>query len=487
MIGSRASSLAAAFCAAACGGLPDANPLPEVAEFERARSPRFDVVCHFPCARSAEEALAVADFAWERASELFPAPDSLPAPFVVRLYRAEAFRAVASALARDHIEEGAAFSSPQRRTAYVELTPPVSEQRLRRSGLPNPTLRLIAHEAAHLTFYAASGGAPRLPDWLSEGAAQAVEREAARARALFPGADDPRLTAQAWRAYSLHRTARLPSLAALLVEGPNVAVDRADYAVRALAFEFLREREPELWETLMATAARRIGSPDLADTLAAAARARIGSMGEILALDTAFVRYVASRAAATRWLEVRGIPAGHALPHAGLPGGRVTVLARDPWRDVGLVVSGRLEAYADLLARSELPGLAEPAAPDSAGGMGVVLGRGAGRQIVVGFDPRAAAVFLRREEGRGGAPTAVVELGRAPANLSAPFSFQVRLAPDAAGGAGPPAGVLEVWIDGAQILRYAIEGADGRGDWGVVAQPGAAGVWSELAAGPWGK
>jgi hypothetical protein len=482
---SRAVGAALALVAAAgpvaCGGVPDGQPLPELEEVETAAGARYAVACHFPCGGVAPEALRVADLAWEGVAVLFPLPDSVASPMTLRLYRAEAFREVALALTRDHLEEGAAFSSPQRRTAYIELIPQVSEASLLRDGLPAPTLRLVAHEAAHLAIAAAAGGAPRLPDWLSEGAALAVERDVAARLRLYAGTLDPRFAAQTWRTYSLMRTGLAPSLAALLSEPPDVAAGRADYAVRALAFEFLRAELPGTWSRLLEVAGRQLGDPGLADSLTALAAEELGAAGGADRVDASFRAHVARAAEDIGWLELRGLPReGEALAHAGLPGGRVTVLAVDPWREESLEVRGTLE-FAGGTGEGAGDGLVrrEPGARGApSGALGVFVAGDAEARLVVAFDYREGRVTVRREARFAGAPGTGDGIAEAVVELPRSHGFSIRL--HAGDVAGP--GTLEVRIDGARILATEVADGDARGDWGVVAEPGASGVWRGLVA-----
>ena len=284
---------ALAGCTGACGGVPAGNPLPDLEASDSAAGRGYRVFCHF----RALFGLAPPGDSLPSQSFVPPSGDERALP-AIRLYRAEAFREVARSLTRDHLEEGAAFSSPQRRAAFVELIPPVDAAALRDRGLPAPTLRLVAHEAAHLALAEAAGGAPGLPDWLSEGAALAVEREVARRRRLFAGTRDPRFAAQTWRTYALLRTGRAPSLEAVLTEAPNVASDRYGYALRALAFAFLRRERPDLWSRLIEAAGERLGEEGVADSLAVVAAAAIeASAGGAEALDEAFAAFVEAAAA----------------------------------------------------------------------------------------------------------------------------------------------------------------------------------------------
>lgn len=473
----------------ACGGVPDGDPLPEVEAVETAAGARYAVACHFPCGGAAPEALRVADLAWEGVAGLFPLPDSLASPMTLRLYRAEAFREVALSLTRDHLEEGAGFSSPQRRTAYIELIPPVSEASLRRGGLPAPTLRLVAHEAAHLAIAAAADGAPRLPDWLSEGAALAVERDVAARLRLYAGTLDPRYAAQTWRAYSLVRTGLAPPLGTVLTEPPDVAAGRADYAVRALAFEFLRAERPGTWSRLLDAAARGLGDPAVADSLAGIAAEELERAGGADRVDAAFRDFVQVAAADIGWLELRGLPrAGEALAHAGLPRGRVTVLSLDSWRGETIEVRGTLE-FADAAGEVkaggvdqadgiEQPATGAPALP--AGALGVVLAGGAEARLVVLFDRGEGRVSVRRETRLGAPLDPGHVLAQTSLELPASIDFAVRILPAGESGAA----VVEVLVDGARVSRTQVPGEGAGGDWGVLAEERAAGVWRGVTASP---
>jgi hypothetical protein len=526
----RARSLAAltagvAACAAAgaCGSVPAGNPLPDVEAVDSAVGVRYRVVCHFPCGGAAAEAAGVADLAWRGAAELLGlesaeggdaagadsadgagdgrsrapatggggrvsapttgAGDTRDLP-TIRLYRAEAFLEVARSLARDHLEEGGAFTSPQRRTAYVELIPPVGEESLRTRGLPAPTLRLVAHEAAHLAFAEAAGGAPRLPDWLSEGAALAVERDVARRGRLFAGTRDPRFAAQTWRTHSLLRTGRAPPLSEVLTEPPNVAADRAAFALRGLAFAFLRRERPRAWARLIQGAGRLLGDPGAADSLARIAAAELSDGAGEWAVDDDFRAYVRRAAADVGWLELRGLPrAGEEVPHAGLPRGRVTVLSGDPWRGAAIAITGHLEfapasAGAGSAGAAPMRRMAPGAAGGDAPGMALVLAGVARRRLVVSFDPDGGRVEVLAATAIAGRGPPGESLAQASIGLPPSFDFEVRLRPDASAGGS----MLEVWVDGARVLGVPVEVPDARGDWGVAAEPGAAGVWRGLAA-----
>ncbi|MEN8374592.1 MAG: hypothetical protein ABFS34_04020 [Gemmatimonadota bacterium] len=470
MWSSRGVGSLALLASVACGGAPPSDPLPDVGEESAAVGPHFRVACHFDCGAGAAEALGVAELAWARAAELLSLPDSAyRRPPVLRLYRREAFRAVSARLGDGRLEEAGAISSPQRRAAFIELLPPVSPAALGRSGLPAETLRLITHEATHLTMSAAAEGPPRAPDWLSEGVAQAVERWVGRELDLYPGDEGPRLAIQTWRAYSLLRNGLLPRASELLVEGRDEVRTPFDYAVRALFFAYLAEREPDLLGSLTAYAAARLGADDLPDSLAALVRAGSDRFGE---LDGGFADYVMDAAATGRRLELRGFAGGRRFPHAGLPRGAVRVLATRPAAAGRYAIVGSLSA-----ARGS----------DRQAAVGVIVGNSGGRRVLVEFARDSVAVRL--EEARAG----VVTASRSVASAAAPrtdgtLRFRIEVAETEVSGlssitvrfssvgVGSDAG--GAWLDGPLVARVA--GFDPRGHWGVYAAPGWAGVWTDL-------
>jgi hypothetical protein len=110
--------------------------------------------------------------------------------------------------------------------------------------------------------------------------------------------------------------------------------------------------------------------------------------------------------------------------------------------------------------------------------MALVLAGVARRRLAVSFDPGGGRVEVLTATAIAGRGPSGESLARASVALPASFDFEVRLRPDASAGGSR----LEVWVDGARVLGVSVEAPDARGDWGVAAEPGAAGVWRGLAA-----
>jgi hypothetical protein len=239
----------------------------------------------------AERALAAIEPVWPLVAEAFGAADAKPrAPLAVNLYRTvDGYVAADQGLTGGKFARNLAFSHHASRTAHVAVQPPCRDETLRAVGLPAQTITLLAWEAAHLARYELCPNFESHPDWLSDGLASWVARQAV-AKAV-PGAPEanPYWSSKMLRTQKLAEGRKLPPIESLLSDEVADLDFQDRYAARCELYAFLASgaQGPKLAKVL-AEARRLGGGPQLAKQVDEQALAAFGSQ------DKAFAKFVAA-------------------------------------------------------------------------------------------------------------------------------------------------------------------------------------------------
>ncbi len=116
--------------------------------------------------------------------------------------------------------------------AHVLVQPALSEERMRDLGPPMQTLRLVAHETAHLVRNTLPNHASH-PDWLADATGQLVSEHTVREMGIAPerGAD-PWTSTQIHRLKAAADAGRLPGVEELLSDGQGDLTASERYAAR---------------------------------------------------------------------------------------------------------------------------------------------------------------------------------------------------------------------------------------------------------------
>jgi hypothetical protein len=208
----------------------------------RYESAHYRLVCHFPaCDAPAAQALEAAESAWEQTASVFGEPRA-GAPrdlLTIHLYRTRADFDAARRKKHSGVHRVNSFANVNSRSAYVFIRPGMSDVLLRRLGLPPPTLRIVAHEAAHLAVSRIESIRQFYPDWLGEGSATwAAQRAMASLGVTSSMLHDPRTGARIGNAQRLLEDGYFPRGDSLFMEkeGRHKA---HQYGVHYLLFAFL--------------------------------------------------------------------------------------------------------------------------------------------------------------------------------------------------------------------------------------------------------
>ncbi|MFT5479039.1 MAG: hypothetical protein ACI8Y8_004412 [Planctomycetota bacterium] len=187
-----------------------------------AAGPHFRIECHFDHPACARQALDVAEAVWPIAVALYPdetgAQHAGPTrtPLVVHLFRDEAAYGMAENLLTGRLyRRSQAFAHRTSRTAHVAVKPAVGNHALEQLGLPEQTLRLIAHEAAHLARFERMPNNALHPGWFLDGNAGFVDQEVMEAIGRSPGLErDPWTSQEIVSLQRMLETNRLPTASA---------------------------------------------------------------------------------------------------------------------------------------------------------------------------------------------------------------------------------------------------------------------------------
>jgi hypothetical protein len=332
--------------------------------------------------------------------------------------------------------------------AHVVLQPPMDDERLAQAGVPYPTLRLAAHETAHLVRYTLASHRSH-PAWLVDGVGQVIAERAMRAAGLAHAAD-PWTSTYILRLNRAFTEGRVPPIADLLADSAGGLNPSERYAARWAFAAWLADAGR--LEALLTQARRLGGGSNYAANLRTAALDALASEPDA---NAAWHCWIAQQPAP--WEEVYrslAIPADAHAPWTQIAFERTNAIAwntaEQPHTDYRLtgevtILPGDRTQMNLLLARSD------------DGFISIALNAGFG-----------VTVFRFQREGARWTRLASAEV---PAlRAGEPVAFKAR----AAGG------VLSIFIAGRQEIEIESPVALD-GPWGLGAQSGSAGRWSGVS------
>lgn len=426
----------------------------------------FRVHADFDHEASARRALEVAERTWAAiAREMFePAPLAEGERLDFYLYRTfGAYRWRDLTLTGGQFQRNLAFAHWSTKSAHVAVQPPLSDAALDAIGPGAQTLRLVAHECAHLVRYHTFANRRSHSRWIADGLASWVEPIVLREMGIVDAtADHPSFARHMLRAQEWAQRGALPSAAEIL----SGAVAKRDdffgvYSAHWLLFESLAATDGAGLRAVFDAARELRGGRTFAPRLRALVGEHIGADAE---LDAAWRAFVAGLQPG--WREE----------------GRSLEVGGEDWEQVAFVAS---------TARSwRLESL--PAKGWSAGGRLRILpaagramewaARAADADYCVRFEAtteeqvgRVSVVRLAEIDGQPGRVTLATAERALPRGRS--FEFVVRC-----GSSTDGAVTLEVEVDGTIALRVPLDAVP-EGEWGLSALPGSAGIWSGVTVG----
>jgi hypothetical protein len=405
-------------------------------------------------ARLRDEVAEAANVAWRETAHLLGADAVAPTEPLPTLHlhaTRAAFEAAIAPTSRAP-RSGLAWTEPGGGAAHVALQPPLGPGALAELGVPSQTLRLVAHETAHLARARLAPAHASHPRWLADGLASLVERRTlARLGRTAGRAEDPFDATDLVLLQRLHRTGRLPRARAVLEDDLEGLELGERYAVRAALVRVLAGPELEqLFAALLSGVAAVPAGPGAAYNVRARVDELLGAR-TLEALDAELRSSIT--AARPRWDE----PA------------RALDTSREAWVQAAFPdapsQAWRLPERGGAGGRLVLTGAVEHA-PGSTGGLMLLVGRTPQDHHAVVLEPDGGAAVLHLGVG-------------APRELA-------RAAPTAAAG-GPRAFRLEVAEGRLRLIRPDAPDLEARThplppSWGLGAAPGAAGRWHGVEA-----
>lgn len=407
----------------------------------------FAILCHFPCGAAGELALRAADLTWSRAAALLGVSAASPAVIrPINLYRTEReYEEIEQALTggRFRLNRAMTYRGVE---AHISVHPNLTEEALQEYGLTANTLRVIAHEAAHIAIRTMNPRSRDLPDWFDEGIASSLEVDVLLALGLADSREGEPVSST--RLHLLRERIRRDALPPLheLLAGDETGLTLSErYAFYQHFMDFLRTGR---WRNRLSQVLHNL---DAAGGSAVRVRTRImdllfGAGGEVDRADAEFRAWLLDREPV--WLQTR----------------RTLSTAGREWLQVGFARGA--EAW------HQHPVAAPPYV--LRGGVRVLNGSGS---VLIGLEDGAhvAVVFAAGEVrveryDRTGDPAPGVLGRRAHAVPIAdrPLPFRVAVDP----------GRIAVTIGAAPVLEVPAAGVDGR--WGLATGPGANVVWSDF-------
>jgi hypothetical protein len=408
----------------------------------------FRLVCHdFSNEAVADQSLEAVEAVWPRAAELYALDDDL-ALLSVHLYRdANGYAEAEQELTRGAFRRNLAFSHFETMSAHVALQPRLSDEALAEVGLPGQTLRLLAHEAAHLVRYPHNPNYRSHPDWLADGSAAWIDERVRKDLGLYEELEqDPYLATSILTVQRLLEEDRLPTSAEILTDDLGALGFSELYDVRWLYFRFLIEGKHEQKFRQVLTRARQLGGgADFTRRLFDEAVSILGKK-MLASIDRGFSKYVAAFEPA--WEEVF----------------RTLQCSDERWLqaafDKNAVAWRRADAGKKYTLAGELTLL-----PGAREQMNLFLGRSEKGFLSVAFSGGGVNLFEYLSEtedwqARGHAECPDVR-------RDAPFSFSVTVAGKK----------VRVEVNGKLVIAGEAQTLSLTGPWGLSAQANAAGIW----------
>jgi hypothetical protein len=228
-----------------------------------------------------DEVLAVARRAWQLASELYGDGGRMPEhPCTLRLDPSvEQYTRACDFFGVPNLKSNLAFTEYTTTSAHIVLQPALAGEAREKLAPTWQTLRLVAHETAHL---ARASIVPNLlagPDWFLDGNASWVEMKTLQAlgRLAAPEAA-PYFAEGEVRVQKLLRSGKLPALDDVVHDRVDQLALESRYAVRLLLFRFLIEgRHAKAFRAFLADLRREGGGEGLTERAAEDLKRELGA------------------------------------------------------------------------------------------------------------------------------------------------------------------------------------------------------------------
>jgi len=423
------------------------------------------IVCGVDEPRIATRASAIADAAWKETCSLFDLEAvSGVGPYEIHLdANVTDYNAACDKLLRGKFKKNLAVTIWNPLSVHVVLQPTVHGDALHTLAPTVQTLRLVAHEVAHLARCVALPTYRDQPGWLKDGAATWIASKVLAAQGLSKEPEQsPFSSTNVVRVQRLLRDARLPSVDDLLHDRTGALEFYERYAVRWLLFRYLVEGERARAFRAFLVDLRSIGGGDgCVDRCDDLLKERL-AVDEWSRFDDGFRRWIA--ALKPEWDQgfVSLEPAGDEWTQSSFDDADAVAFRTAPAGSRPYAIEG---SVATLIDRNDQPQA------------NLLLGRlalsdGHERFVRVALVPGSGATVYDYDSSRA-ADSQWMRLARVASNDSAagrPLAFAVTCTPKA------NATELELKLAGKVVATCTVERVLD-GPWGVGAQAGSSCVW----------
>ena len=368
----------------------------------------------------------------------------------MHLYRsAEDYVAAELQLTGGKFARNLAFSHWDSQTAHVALQPWLDDDRLVQLGLPAQTQRLLAHEAAHLVRFLAMPNYRSHPEWIADGSASWIDRQAAcKVGAMSDGVEDVMTSTQIVRVQRLLASADPPTLERIFLGQLDGLGFHERYDITYLFFRFLKEGKHVKGLNKLLDRARSLGGgSSYAEKLMAQVHKTFNEK-KMSALEEEFRAYVAEFEPV--WEEVHS-----SLEKRG-----------DDWLQTAFPETNALAWHTSAMDRTEyvVRGSFE-ILPSGKQQLNLLLNRSDAGFISIAFTANyGITVFDQRSEGNVWNAVAAAEV--ASLLPLTELAFEVRVAGKQ----------LTVLLAGDEVIQVELP-RELLGPWGLGAQAGTSGFW----------
>ncbi len=257
----------------------------------------FELVCHFQNEQAADQAFAAVEATWEFAEQLYGLDKESERELLrVHLYRNEAeYAAAEQELTQGKFRRNLAFAHFDSMSAHVALQPPLVDASLAELGLPVQTVRLLAHEAAHLIRYAHFSNFRSHPGWLADGSASWIdEMVLSKLGLVIDPEKDPNFSTAMVSVQKLMERDALPNFEQVLADQTDDLEFYERYNVRWMVFRFLAQgKQRDSLVKLIACIRPLGGGEGFVDRAAEAVKVEFGA-SKYQSIDKALRRFIKS-------------------------------------------------------------------------------------------------------------------------------------------------------------------------------------------------
>lgn len=261
----------------------------------RAGDHAVEVTCDVDDARIRSTAQAVAEESWRQTCALWGVDPSPPEkPVELHLYREIAdYEKACDRLMRGRLKRNLAFTEWAGGTAHIVLQPVMGGDALKSLAPTFQTLRLVAHETAHVTRRYRLPNCSSQPDWLTDGTACWLETKVLAAKLLLASPERaPHFSTQEVAVQRMLTRKQLPSVEALVHDRTETLAFFDRYAASYLLVRFLAEgARAKVFRDFLGDVAQLGGGPGFVDQSAEALAKRLG-VRDLAALDDEFHAFI---------------------------------------------------------------------------------------------------------------------------------------------------------------------------------------------------